>query len=176
SEGLETIGTGAFIGCYRLSSIELPASLTYIGMTAFKDCSEYMSTNGLTAVTIKSNVLEIEIQAFDGCQKLATVNFISENPQYLWIRAQAFYNCFALTEIVLPENTAYIGQSAFRGTQLANITIASTIPPEIITASPDTFEYLGSFLQNIYVPSASLDAYEEAWALSWVVDRLVAIP
>ncbi len=58
--GLKTIGDGAFNGCYELTKIEIPNTVTKIGMRAFQDC-------GINNVVIPDSVIEIGIQAFNNC-------------------------------------------------------------------------------------------------------------
>ena len=41
--GLTSIGVQAFYGCSSMTSIELPASLTSLGEGAFEDCSSLTS-------------------------------------------------------------------------------------------------------------------------------------
>ena len=66
-EGVTSIGDAAFSGYWDLSSIELPSSLTGIGIETFAYC-------GLTSVTIPDGVTTIGVAAFSGCSALKTVS------------------------------------------------------------------------------------------------------
>ena len=77
------IGFSAFLQCTGLTEINLPSNVTYIGMYAFAHCS------GLTRVVMKENVTAIA--------------------QY------AFYNCANLASITIPDSVTQIGMNAFTG-------------------------------------------------------------
>ena len=59
-----SIGYSAFKDCTGLTSIEIPASVTSIGYSAFKDCT------GLTSIVIPNSVTSIGNSAFGGCERL----------------------------------------------------------------------------------------------------------
>ena len=61
--GVTTIG-GAFSGCSSLESIDLPDSVTTIGIAAFRGCSS------LESIVIPDSVTTIGNEAFDGCPSL----------------------------------------------------------------------------------------------------------
>lgn len=54
SEGLETIGSSAFMNCAGLTDVVLPASLQTLGESAFSDCEN------LDSITIPSSATEIK--------------------------------------------------------------------------------------------------------------------
>ena len=68
-----SIGESAFRDCSGLTSVTIPASVTSIGGGAFRGCS------GLTSVTIPDSVTSIGIDAFRGCTGL-TVTVASRSP------------------------------------------------------------------------------------------------
>ena len=99
SDGVTSIGAGAFWGCTSLASIEIPASVTSIDSWAFYGCTS------LASIVIPDGVTSIGEEAFLGCTSLesleipASVTSIGEN---------AFNGCSALESIsVAAGNTVY---------------------------------------------------------------------
>ena len=77
-EGMSFVVTGiennAFDGCFELTSVVIPNSVTDIGEQAFQGCT------GLTSVTIGSGVTAIGAKAFNYCNVLASVKCIGTVP------------------------------------------------------------------------------------------------
>ena len=63
------IGSGAFSGCYDLTSVTIPHSVTTIYDKAFLNCI------GLTSITIPDGVKYIQNYAFYGCSNLTSIIF-----------------------------------------------------------------------------------------------------
>ena len=61
SNSVNTIPTEAFKNCKRLTSVNIPAYVTSIGVGAFYSCS------GLTTIVIPSTVISIDEVAFGVC-------------------------------------------------------------------------------------------------------------
>ena len=101
-----TIKDFAFMDCYYLNSIEIPARTTSIGTAAFRNCTR------LTSVTFEESTS-------------------AEMP--LTIGAQAFYSCGStstsrLENITLPDRTTEIGNAAFYNCQyLKSINIPASV-------------------------------------------------
>ena len=83
-EGVIGIATGAFSGCYGLTSLSIPNSVTIIGAGAFSGCSD------LASVTIPHSVDSIYNRAFYGCNGLTSVYMMKEEP--LIIEENVFSN------------------------------------------------------------------------------------
>lgn len=73
----DVIGSYAFSGCNRLTSLTLPAGINEIGSYAFKDCS------GLTSLTIPAGIIWISSNAFDGCSGLTSIYVYAEKVPYI---------------------------------------------------------------------------------------------
>lgn len=67
----DEIGRYAFYGCSRLTSINLPSSITSIGYAAFWSCS------GLTSLTLPVGITSIGYEAFSYCSGLTSINIPS---------------------------------------------------------------------------------------------------
>lgn len=94
-----------FEGCTRLSSINIPDSVTTIGDCAFDGCVQ------LSSVTLSNNLEYIKNATFRNCGSLTSITF----PDTLIdIMDEAFANCSKLDSISIPANVTSIGNSAFR--------------------------------------------------------------
>ena len=78
------IGASAFEGCWDLTSVTIPNSVTSIGDYAFSGC------DGLTSVTIPNSVTEIGDYAFSGCTGLTSITIPNSVTE---IGSGAFYKC-----------------------------------------------------------------------------------
>ena len=100
----DEIGSYAFSGCSRLTSLTLPASITEIGDLAFSGCS------GLTSLTLPAGITEIRYHAFYGCSGLTSLTLPAGITS---IGGGAFYGCSGLTSLNLPAGITEIGVDAF---------------------------------------------------------------
>ena len=123
--------------------------LTSIGNSAFTACST------LTSVIMPNSVTHIESGAFAGCTSLKEISI----PDNVTCIEAAFVNCSALTSITIPAAVSKIEDYAFDGcTSLKEVHVKATVPPVIFSG---TFGYISGNL-NVYVPTASIDAYRAA--------------
>ena len=108
---IDTIDSGAFYGCSKLTSFSWPKGVKTIEYGAF-------SGTALTSVTIPSTVTTLgggfdNGGVFENCSKLTTVTInstlISE------IGHDSFKNCTALKSIKIPSGVTVIGAYAFSG-------------------------------------------------------------
>ena len=131
-EGIASIGDYAFDYCTDLTSVSIPEGITTIGTYAFRGCED------LTSVTIPSSLSTIGGNAFIWCFNLDTVHisdlaawcgisfFWSANP--LYYGANIYLGGEKVTDLVIPEGVASIGDGAFRGcSSLISVTIPSSI-------------------------------------------------
>ena len=160
--GVTSIGNYAFYQCSSLTSIAIPDSVTSIGEGAFTFCTN------LTSITIPDSVTSIGQGAFNSCSSLPSINIpISVNS----ISYAAFSNCSNLISVTIPNSVTTIGATAFANcTSLTSVTVNATTPP---TLGSGAFSNADNC--QIYVPSASVDAYKAATNWSTYASRIQAI-
>ena len=184
-EGVSTIGESAFSDCTYITSLTLPESLTGVGRYAFYNCrgltsltipegvtsigeSAFSNCKGLTTLAVPSGVTSIESGTFGSCVGLTSITL----PEGLTSIGQyAFDNCTGLTSLTIPGAVTRIGYSAFSGcSSLTAVTCTPTTPP---TGGSNMFYNTNDC--PIYVPSASVDAYQSAQYWSAYAARIQAM-
>ena len=171
-QGITKIAAHAFAGHYRLGSIDIPESVTYIGDYAFQCCPFYR-------IILPQGVTYIGDYAFQWCEKLIEIE-IPENVTYIgeaalsncgystlvipdkvtYIGAWAFDKCPNLTTVTIGESVASIGVFAFDGCDKLT-KIVSRIPADkLFAVDGSTF---GSVAANctLYVPHGAKAAYQK---------------
>ena len=94
-------------------------TVTSIGKSAFKECSD------LTSVTIPNSVTEIGMYAFEYCSSLTSVTIPNSVTEIGWY---AFYHCSSLTSVTIPNSVTTIGWRAFSGcSSLTSVTIPNSV-------------------------------------------------
>ncbi len=128
-DGVTSIGNAAFWCCSRLKNIDLSDGLKEIGDYAFYNC------NNLTNISLPDSVMSIGREAlvrtpwlnalFEQNEGLAIVNHvvidaIADLSGNITISAgvtrigdEAFYECYNLTSISLPDSVTSIGKRSF---------------------------------------------------------------
>ena len=151
----------AFSSCTSLTSCTLGNRVTSIGNYAFVACT------GLTSITIPSGVTSIGLYTFYNCKSLKSIDIPNGVTS---IGAYAFQRCSGLTSCTIGSGVTSIGSSAFTDcSSLTSVTVNATTPPTLRT---NVFSNTNNC--PIYVPSASVSAYQSAW--SAYSSRIQAIP
>lgn len=139
NDGLKSIGSGSFIGC-SISSISIPASVSYIGLVAFDGSGiveVYISdleawckikfagyrSNPLNAdaslilngvrqreLVIPESITDINNYAFAGCSSISKIVF---HDKVKSIGEHAFYGCLGMSSIQIPASIDSLGVGAF---------------------------------------------------------------
>jgi hypothetical protein len=175
SEGLTTIGNGAFYACSNLT-VTIPNSVISIGKEAFYSCREltaievdaanqnYSSIDGILynktettlikcpakktgAVKIPNSITAIDDYAFDGCRGLTSVTI----PNFVTaIGNHTFGGCIGLTSVIIPNSVTTIGNYAFN--DCVGLT-SITIPNSVISIGKEAFSYCGG-LTSVIIPNS----------------------
>lgn len=120
-----SIGDEAFYGCNTVREVILPASVQYIGVSAFRECGQLSSVSmpgvvniahyafqrceALTQVTSTGMLESIGDSAFAECYQLYSFEYAH---QLRWIGSSAFAGS-SLFEFIMSDNVNSIGQNAF---------------------------------------------------------------
>ncbi|MBQ8859938.1 MAG: leucine-rich repeat protein [Ruminococcus sp.] len=97
-----TMGTGVFSGCSNLKIVKLPDSMEVIPGYVFQDCKNLESIQ-------TGKITSIGSYAFSNCKKITDFDFTYCKS----IGSNAFKKCTGFTNMILPDNIAYIGDNAF---------------------------------------------------------------
>ena len=144
----DVIGDYAFKDCSGLTSLTLPAGITYIGKSAFYGCS------GLTSLTLPDGITSIGNLAFYGCSGLTSLILPAGITS---IGDYAFKDCSGLTSLTLPAGITEIGHYAFRGCSgLTSIYVYAEKVPKI---GNSVFERVDDKKCTLYVPMGTRDDY-----------------
>lgn len=181
SDGVISITDEAFWACKNLNKIKIGKDVVSIGREVFYSCDKlscfegkfasedgrcivmdgelrYHAHAGLTEYTIPKGVKSIGCNAFSskGPQKVIIGNDVET------IEKMAFYNC-GIKEVVIEENVKTIKEDAFGWTNMETVYCKSAVPPTAESTDVVGWDaFYNTPLKNIYVPSASVEAYKTA--------------
>ena len=162
-----TIGYGAFLDCYSLTSVTIPDSVIAIGNLAFRQC------NSLTSVTIPDSVTSIGEEAFYECISLTSITI----PDSVTIIGEhAFDSCFGLTSVAIPDSVITIGKCAFEDcSSLTSVTIGdsvTTIGWRAFESCTSLVEFKGKFIEDngrVLVIDGTLVAFASAGLTEYTI-------
>ncbi len=140
-DGIESIGSNAFLSCYNLADIDIPESVTDIGMHTFTqtawhetqlESSKDIVINNILceadsqqeSYTIRDGVVTISPGVFYNNTVLKKVDFPSSLKK---IGANAFAGCKNLTEAVLPDGLETIGYGVFADSGIKEINVPKSV-------------------------------------------------
>ena len=154
----DVIGCCAFRDCSGLTSLTLPAGITWIDVGAFYGCS------GLTNLNLPDGITKIDYGAFWGCSGLTSLNLPAG---ITVIDDSAFYGCSGLTSIyVYAEEVPKINGNAFEGCDAKKCTLyvpMGTCDDYWISDFGDYFENIVEFdVTGIDKTTTSTDVEEVA--------------
>jgi len=162
-DSVTKIGSHAFAECNKLTSITIPDSVTSIGDSAFYNCTSLAAFYGKFASSDNKCLI------IDGVLRLfaiacgATEYIIPDG--IIKIQNYAFRNCTSLTSVTIPDSVTSIGKAFYNCKSLKEVYCKPIVPP---VGNRDMFSCYdsnrGTYLIgcNIYVPTASVEAYKSA--------------
>lgn len=109
NEGLQNIGNYVFYGCSSLTNVVLPTTLETLGGNSFVGCSN------LTTVQLPASMRSIGANAFARLEKLVSVTCVGDKKEITKLGTmgvKAFYDCYGLKELQIPEGIRAIGSQA----------------------------------------------------------------
>ena len=123
-----------------------------------------MDNTDVISLNIPSNVESVGPQAFFGCKNLSALTFGEQGSRLRFVEYKAFQGCTSISgSIRIPSEVVYIAYSSFFTNYVGNIDLylLGQNPPK--TSGTNSFNF--KFINNVYVPAASLDAYKSHY--SW---------
>ena len=146
-----------------ITSIEIPNSVTSIGLRAFSDCTNLLYANipdsvttiGVSAFYNRENLnvtiedgLTVGENAFYGCSNVSMVT--DTKPSYELDANEKFYGCDNIT-IIIPSGTTVVAEEAFKGCDVIT---------ELIT--PNTLTEIGrkAFMDCVHLKKATITLNE----------------
>ena len=145
---IETATNTLVAGC---KNTIIPDNVTSIGGRAFSGCS------GLTSVTIPNNVTYIGESAFYGCSSLTSIDIPNS---VTLIDGLAFCGCTGITSITIPNSITSIRDRAFDG--CSGLTEVYCYAENVPDTYANAFENVDLSNATLYVPAASIEAYQAA--------------
>ena len=155
-EGKFLVEDGALkaVALNGIREVNVPESVTSLASSVFH------GTN-ITAVSLPDGLIEIGDRAFMYCRDLTGITL----PESLRaIGNEAFYGCdnVAFTTFTIPAGVTQVGYNIISNcSNLSKVTVLPSTPPVV----PPGYSPIGSFNDappTIFVPAASLQAYQEA--------------
>lgn len=156
---ITSIGSGAFLGCSNLKSVDIPQKVTTIGDGAFAGCAS------IEKLSIPNSVTSIGEWAFSSCSSLSSVT-LSEGLKT--ISGSMFNYCLSLTSINIPNNVDSIGYGAFQGCkELTTIFIGDNVK------AIGSFAFAGSGVRDLTIGNNVKTIYSCAFVECYNLKQLV---
>lgn len=187
---LKTIGERTFQGLTKLTTFNIPASVTSIGRNAFSGCSSLttatfapdaqieaigagaFANSGLTSISIPYSVKRIEAEAFANCNVLTAIT-LGENVNYLDPTAFKFNNKLADIHVD-KKNTTYSSLGGILMSQDKETLVLFppgksdnnfTLLPPSITKIGDYAFYENTMITNVTIPNKVVSIGKRAFGL-----------
>ncbi len=153
-------GDVLYIGKHLVSTIELLEGNYKIKEGTLNLADEVFGGRDLlTSVEIPESIIELPEDLFSGCERLETVSF-SGNSKLTTIGESAFYSCYGITSIAIPENVTTIGDDAFSSCNLESISLGDN--SKLTTIGNDAFA--GCDFEEITLPESLVSIGDTAFS------------
>lgn len=186
---LKTIESLAFSECIKLSSIEIPNSISYFGESAFSSCTSLKSVffgSKLTRISTRcfENCVNLEIISFSRCDGSATIDSYSFSgcshlktftlsEGIVSIDMRCFNDCILLESINIPSTLKYIGIYAFSNTKISTVTFASH--SSMVNLSQYSFSQCTSLREIVNMPDSIMNIGSNSFESSKISSFTVPI-
>lgn len=167
-QSVNFIGRGAFQNCRKLNGLQLPDNIVYIGEDAF-------SCTSVTHFTLPTSLQIIDGNPFDHDAKIISLsnNFIvKDDVLYTADLKRLISYCGKSSQFSIPEGVEIIGERAFSGCDLKNITLPSTL--RIIESN--AFGGCSELTKNISFPESLEEIHRDAFARCTFMNGCLALP
>ena len=182
---VHSIGNNVFEGCTSLANVTiadrnsvLTLGNNYYNEPMFADCplnavyiggnisystdasdgySPFYRNTSLETVTITDKETEISENEFYGCTNLKNVTL---GDGIETIGSYAFSGCAALTDFTFGSSLKSIGEEAFSDCTAMTRLVSRTAEPPV--CGPQALDDINKWTCKLYVPDASIDAYQSA--------------
>lgn len=156
---LQHIGKGAFSGIKAGAKIKV---LDFSSCDSLKEVGEYAFAYSAVEDIIFGGITHISDGAFYGCVSLDTVK-IGEKVSF--IGKESFRNCFALTDVIVPENNvlSVVSAYAFAGSDNAKMSYVLLNLGHTKINSIGEYAFAYSFLRQIELPNTPYELGEGAF-------------
>lgn len=142
------------------TSIVIPEGVTYIGVNAFKNCSN------LKSLKFPSTLITLDNDAFSYCISLECI-IIPRGVETIGDRA--FKNCFTLDNVIIPDTVIKIGNEAFADCYSLNKII---IPESVVSFGMVSFSSMYGNITIYGVEGSAIQSYAGKWLLRFDVITL----
>ena len=140
------IGNDVFDGCRQLEAVKMSENISFIGNGAFNGCTS------LKNIQLPEKVTHIGRAAFCGCENIKEIDVPDKVTQ---IADTAFANCKNLESVRLPENLKVISESLFFGCKkLSEV----WLPDSVEKIKEDVFQNSG--IVRVEIPEKVTGFYE----------------
>lgn len=151
---LKTIGDMALSNNYGFYELKIPYGVETVGGGAFA------GNRNLKELQLPDSITSIDDFAFEYCDSLTAITLPIGITS---LGVKTFAEDTVLPDLTIPSGVTSIGDLCFASCEtLTTMTILAPTPPTI-PSDPDKDIFLGTPMSTIYVPAASVSAYEQAW-------------